>query len=58
MAEDETYKYEKIGRWQMLRNLPAILSTMRTMDPDEPRFVPSARKFELPEYRQGMKNCR
>lgn len=58
MAEDETYKYEKIGRWEMLRNLPAILSTMRKMDPDEPRFAPPARKFKLPEYRQGMKYCR
>ena len=58
MAEDETYKYEKIGRWEMLRNVPAILSTMRKMDPDEPRYVPSARKFELPEYRQGMNYCR
>ena len=55
MAEDATYQYEKVGRWQMLRNLPAILSTMRKMDPDDSRFVSSPRKYELPEYREGMK---
>ncbi len=58
MAEDATYQYEKVGRWQMLRNLPAILSTMRKMDPDDSRFVSPPRKYELPEYRQGMEYCR
>ncbi len=40
-----------------LSKLPHILKTLRTMGPDEERYVRPPRRYELPRYRKGMKYC-
>jgi len=42
---------------KMLAN-PGALKKMRTMDPDEERYVRPPREYDLPEYRQGMQYCK
>jgi hypothetical protein len=42
--------------FKMLAN-PGALKKMRTMGPDEPRYVRPPRPYELPAYREGMPHC-
>ncbi len=46
------------GRLQLIGALPTIVSTMRKLNPDEPRYVKPPRLYELPEYRKDMPYCR
>ncbi|MGZ4940461.1 MAG: transglutaminase-like domain-containing protein [Halobacteriota archaeon] len=41
---------------KMLAN-PGALRKMRTMDPDEERYVRPPREYKLPAYREGMPHC-
>ena len=41
----------------IISKVPSTLKTMRRMGPDEKRYVPPPRAYELPEYREGMKYC-
>ncbi|MGZ4918409.1 MAG: hypothetical protein ACXV5E_08405, partial [Halobacteriota archaeon] len=37
---------------------PGALRKMRTMDPDEERYVRPPREYDLPEYREDMPHCK
>jgi Transglutaminase-like superfamily len=50
--------FERITRFPAtISKVPSTVKTMRRMGPDEKRYLPPPRAYELPVYRKGMKYC-
>ena len=50
--------FERITRLPaIISKVPSTVKTMRRMGPDEKRYLPPPRAYELPEYREGMQYC-
>jgi len=42
---------------EVIKKFPFLLKAVRTMGPDEERYVRPPRQYGLPRYRKGMKRC-
>lgn len=61
LPSQEVSKPAELAMGPMIRKMlanPGALKKMRTMDPDEERYVRPSRPYDLPEYRHGMKYCK